>query len=107
VANVVWSPAAELRLAAALEYVARDSPEAAQNLLRTIRRALQRLAEWPFANPWVGARYPHLAELDQSYRVLVTRPYVLFYRVTAREIRILTLRHGAQLPPVADSLERH
>jgi len=107
VANVTWSPEAELRLAAALEYVARSSPIAARNLLRAIRRAEQRLADWPFAYPWVGARYPHLSDLDESFRVFVSRPYVLFYRVAAREIQILTLRHGAQLPPEALALERH
>jgi plasmid stabilization system protein ParE len=102
--RVVWSPQAARRLREIVEYVERDSPPAAQAIQLAILRATHRLGMWPLSGAWVGARHPELARLDQRYRLVVARPYVVFYRVEAEDVYVLTVRHGAQLPPRADAL---
>jgi plasmid stabilization system protein ParE len=105
VGRVVWSLQAARRLREIVEYVERDSPSAAQAIQLAILRATHRLGLWPLSGAWVGARHPELTRLDQRYRLVVVRPYVVFYRVDAEDVYVLTIRHGAQLPPRAEALE--
>jgi toxin ParE1/3/4 len=104
VAQIVWSATARQRLIDIVEYVAQDSPDAARTIHASIVRNVRRLEQWPLSSPWIGALYPELAQLDKSYRVLVVRPYLVFFRLLGEEIRVLTVRHGSQLPPMADAL---
>jgi plasmid stabilization system protein ParE len=103
-ARVIWSPTARRRLDEIVEYVARDSPAAAVGVHRTLLRAVRRIGDWPLSAPWVGAKYPELSGLDQSYRTLTVRPYLVFYRVQSDGVFVLTIQHGAQLPPPAEGL---
>ena len=103
-ARVLWSPTARLRLTEIVDYIARDSPPAAEAVHRALLRGVRRVGTWPMSAPWVGAPYAALAGLDQSYRVLVVRPYLVFYRVRGDDVLVLTIQHGAQLPPPAAGL---
>lgn len=94
-----WSPLARRRLEEIVEFISADSPAAAAAVHTTIVRAVRRVGTWPLSAPWVGARHPQLAVLDQSYRLLVVRPYVIFYRVRDGDVQVLTIQHRAQLPP--------
>ncbi|HET7771942.1 MAG TPA: type II toxin-antitoxin system RelE/ParE family toxin [Chloroflexota bacterium] len=102
--RIVWSPMARHRLLEIIDFVARDSPDAAAQLHTTILRRVRHLNRWPESAPLAGALYPQLVSLGTSYRALVVRPYVVFYRVLPKEIRVLTVRHGAQLPPSSAQL---
>jgi plasmid stabilization system protein ParE len=102
--RIVWAPLARHHLLGIVDYIARDSPEAAAQVHRTILRGVARLGEWPLIGPWVGSRYADLSGLDETHRVLVVRPYAVFYRALDLEVRVLTIHHGAQLPPAAEDL---
>lgn len=104
-ARLVWSPTACRCLAEIVEYVARDSPDAALRVHRALLRGVRRVGAWPMSCSWVGARYPALSSLDRSCRVLVVRPYLVFCRIRDADVLILTVQHGAQLPPPAETLE--
>jgi plasmid stabilization system protein ParE len=52
----------------------------------------------------MGARHPSLAGLDDQFRLVVVRPYVIYYRVLRDDVQVLTIRHGAQLPPSPETL---
>jgi toxin ParE1/3/4 len=71
-------------------YVARDKPEAAQRLSARIVAVTEVLKD-----------YPHIgrAGIEPGVRELVIggTPYIVFYRVRARRVTILTIWHGAQL----------
>jgi plasmid stabilization system protein ParE len=103
-ARTIWSPLARRRLAEIIEFIAADSPAAAAAMHATILRAIRRVSSWPLSAPWVGTWHPQLAVLDQSYRLLVVRPYVIFYRVRDGDVQVLTVQHGAQLPPTLRQL---
>ena len=103
-ARVIWSPTARRRLTEIVEFIARNSPPAAEAVHRALLSAVRRVGTWPMSAPWVGVPYAGLAGLDQSYRVLVVRPYLVFYRVQGDDVLVLTIQHGAQLPPPAAGL---
>jgi len=74
------------------EYIARDNPPAALNVGRRLLEACNRLTQLPS----IGRK-----GAQASTRELVVRglPYIVVYRVTAEEIVILGIYHGAQLRP--------
>ena len=74
-------------------YIARENPSAATTVVREIDRTIARLA-----------RYPELGH--QKYKgnvrmlpVARFRQYLVFYTIEAREVVILSVRHGARRPP--------
>ena len=106
-ARIIWSPTARHRLDEIVNFIAQDSPSAAREVHQSLLRAVRRIGRWPHSGVWVGARYEHLAGLETDYRVVVIRPYLVFYRVREHaggEVLVLTVRHGAQLPPAAEVL---
>jgi plasmid stabilization system protein ParE len=104
-AQVVWTPLALRRLDEIVVYIARDSPSAALSMEQALIAAVARVGMWPLSGVWVGARYPSLTGLDQNYRLIVERPYIVFYRASGDEVRVITIQHGAQLPPRAQVLQ--
>lgn len=92
--KLVWSPLAQGQMAAALDYIAQDNPQAALGQWDQIERQADMLIDHP--------------EMGRKGRVAGTRelvisrtPFLLVYRLTGKQIEIVTFLHGSQLwPPV-------
>jgi toxin ParE1/3/4 len=72
------------------QYIADDSPEAANRLLANLEDKFQFLASQPYS----GERRPDLG--DPEYRVFSAGKYVIFYRLLGRTVVISHVRHGAR-----------
>ena len=88
--NIVWSRLARARLQEIRPYVAMDKPDAAGRLATRIVSLVEALREHPYLGR-VGSE-PGVREL-----VVGGTPYLVFYRVRAKRVTILTIWHGAQL----------
>lgn len=87
--RVRWTPSAKADLANQFNYLAELNFDAAVVQEDRILSAVARLAEFPEIGrpgPFAGAR-----EL-----VVNKTPYLIVYRITQNEVRILRLVHGAQ-----------
>jgi toxin ParE1/3/4 len=81
------------------DFIARDSAHYARLQVERIFSAVERLHEYPLA----GRVVP---ELQQAiYRELLEGSYRAVYRVTADEVQILTVVHGAGSLPVRRVIE--
>jgi toxin ParE1/3/4 len=88
--QVVWTEPAWDDLAAAADYVARDSVNYAAALVQEVKKAAASLTE--FADR--GQVVPEFE--DETIRELLVRPYRLVYMVLDDEVLILALVHGAR-----------
>lgn len=89
VVQVIWSRRALADVAAIQAYVEQFSPLAAQRLALRLLNAGDSLCEFPErARAVAGGR-----------RVLASvKPYLIYYRVEAKSVVIITVRHGARRP---------
>jgi plasmid stabilization system protein ParE len=92
---VIWTLRAVSELDAIGEYIARDSPVAAQRVTTAIQTRVGQLAQFPFS----GARYRRRRE--GLYREVSYKKYRIFYRVDrrAKRVYIATIWHGARRDP--------
>lgn len=94
IVRVRWLRAANRNLDAAANYVAKEAPDAAQEMYAHIRRRVAELAKRP--------------EMGRPGRVFGTRelvieryPYIVPYRIRGREVQIIRVFHTSQRPPDA------
>ena len=88
---VTWAESAVDDLEKAAEFIARDSPSYAGDLVReafAAARSLQSLAERGRMVPEAGS--PHIREL------FIKRSFRLIYKVSPGKVHVLTLVHGAR-----------
>jgi len=86
--RVVWSPLAMGRAVEAAEYIADDGPDSAARWIRGLFEAVKRLRDFPRSSRTV-------AEIGrEDIREILYRDYRVIYRVAARQVGILTVRHG-------------
>ena len=90
--KVRFTPSGRLQFLTALAYVQRDNPSAARKLRDRAERILRRLAKYPKS----GRLIPEFPELP--YREVVVPPYRFFYRVEGKNVWVVAVWHGAQLP---------
>jgi plasmid stabilization system protein ParE len=91
--RVVWTDRAKLRLRELHDYVARESPLVAPQIVRRLVRPSRQLQ----VAPWSGRR---VLEYDRDdIRELMVRPYRIIYLVLAKRVDVLTVRHYRQLMP--------
>lgn len=90
--EVRWLKRALANLEAEAEYIARDSPVAAERVVAAVEQSVQYLARYP--------------RLGRPGRVAGTRelvvpgtPYVIPYRVQERRVVVLRVFHGARKWP--------
>ncbi len=90
--NILWTPRAALDLDEIVDYISGDNPEAAIRVGDKIRSQTAKLA----IPPDIGKKgeVPGTREL-----VIHPWPYIVVYRIDGDTIRILRVRHGAQLWP--------
>ena len=73
-------------------YIDRERPEAAHRVIERILHAAESLAN----NPARGAQ-PRDERLRRlGYRFMVVRPYLVFYKVAGRVVRVYRVLHGRQ-----------
>ena len=83
------SPQSERDLLGIWSYIGKDSPRAATAMLRKIDQKVALLADHPFAGE-------AQSEFGESMRRIVVGPYLVFYEVTAEEVRVMRVFHSAQ-----------
>ncbi|MCC6921206.1 MAG: type II toxin-antitoxin system RelE/ParE family toxin [Alphaproteobacteria bacterium] len=87
--KVVLTAHAERDLEAIADWIAQDSPRAAVEVVKRLRKACTNLGPYPLAY----AIEPRFAEF--GYRKRVVGPYLVFYRV-AETVKIVRILHGAR-----------
>ena len=90
--RVRFTPAGRNQFLAAIEYIRRENPAAAQRFRDRAEEILLRLQRFPDS----GRIVPEFPEVP--YREVVIRPYRFFYRVRDSVVWIVAVWHGAQLP---------
>jgi toxin ParE1/3/4 len=83
------TPAAETDLFSIWQYIAEDSPAAADRFLRKLRRRMDKLP----LSPSVGERQDRFR---QGLRSIVEGSYIIFYEVTNESVDIYRVLHGAR-----------
>ncbi len=94
--KIVWSPLALDRVSEIAEYIAEDNPDAAKLWLIEIFGVVGRLEDWPRS----GRVVPEAGR--DEIREILHNNYRVIYRIEAKQISILTVRHGRQLLPVEE-----
>ncbi len=90
--RVRFTPAGRIQFLAAIEYIRRDNPAAAQRFRARAEETLRRLQRFPES----GRIVPEFPDLP--YREVIVRPYRFFYRERDRIVWVVAVWHGAQLP---------
>jgi toxin ParE1/3/4 len=88
--KIRWAPLAADLLEEAVEYIAKDSPDAARRLASAVVAAAESLAELSER----GRIVPELG--DRRYRELLIGSYRLVYRVSDEAVNIVAVVHGAR-----------
>ena len=88
--RVIWSPAALREIDHIYRYLAQFNPSAAENMVGEILAAGDSLENFPYR----GRAVPG----TQLREVTIAYPYVIRYRITADQVRILRVRYGARRP---------
>jgi len=94
--KIQWSPLAIGRITEIAEYIALDSPIAANKWVNEIFDSAEKLLDFPE----IGRVVPELQ--DQTIRELLKGNYRVVYKVEKGTISILTVRHGKQILPVEE-----
>lgn len=91
--RVVWTDRAKVRLRKIRDYIAQDSPKAADDVVRRLverSRQLESLAR-------LGRQVPEYEHED--IRELLERPYRIIYVILAERIDVIAVMHYRQLLP--------
>ena len=94
--RIAWSPVAVERASEIVDYIAQDKPSAADNWIRTIFSKVEQVR----SNPEIGRIVPEINE--RQIRELIYGNYRIIYHVEAKQISILTIRHGKQILPIGE-----
>ncbi len=91
--TIVWSPTARRRVQAAVDYIARDRPQASLAWLEALIRRVELLRDLLEQGRVVPEWY------EASVREELHEPYRVIYEVAEDRIEILTLSHFRQELP--------
>jgi len=90
--NVLFTPSGRSQFLAAVAYIFRESPAAAVAFRRRAEKVLSGLRKFPQS----GRALPEFPDLP--FREVILPPYRFFYRVREKNVWIVAVWHGAQLP---------
>ncbi len=90
-AAVKWTEPARNDLSEIYDFIARDSPGAAQALVERVLNATEQLASFPES----GRIVPELPDL--GYRELIVGSYRVIYRIEGNTLWIAVVAHGRRL----------
>jgi toxin ParE1/3/4 len=96
---IVWSPLAVDRASEIAGYIAQDKPSAAEKWIQTVFSKVEQLQ----AFPEIGRIVPEIG--NDQFRELLYGNYRIIYRIEAKRISVLTIRHGRQILPIQEILE--
>lgn len=91
--NVVWTDEAKAHLDGIYQYINRDVPLYATQMVDKLTRRVGQLIDHPRSGR-VVPKYD-----DESLRELIVNPYRLIYRLKPDRIDIIAVFHGAQQLP--------
>ena len=91
-AKVRWAERARDDLREIYDFIARDSPRAAEALVERVLHSTERLASFPES----GRTVPEFPDL--GYRELLVGTYRVWYRIERETVSIVTVLHGRRLP---------
>lgn len=91
--KVRWTRTAIGHLASIYEYIGRDSARYARRMVDRITSRSRQIAQFPKT----GQMVPEYQ--DPDVREVVEGQYRVIYEVTAQEIHVVAVIHGAQLMP--------
>ena len=89
--HVELLPAAEGDLENIFDYIMLEDPFAAEKMLNNIVSSLKRLETFPNS----GIRISHKALAYYHFRMIVTEPYIAFYKVFEDTVFVYRILHGA------------
>ena len=90
--KVLFTPSGRDQFLAAIAYIYRDNPVAAVEFRHKAEKALARLRKFPQS----GRVLPEFPDLP--FREVIVTPYRFFYRVKGKNVWVVAVWHGAQLP---------
>jgi len=95
--RVIITPRAGSDLERIYDYIAKDSPGRAAQLITRILDSIEPLKQFPHR----AVRDGHAAKLRYPVRSLPVRPYIIYFRVLDDEkiVRVLHVRHGSRRRP--------
>ena len=96
--KIIWSPLAIERTSEIAEYIAQDKPSAAEKWIDTVFAKVETLS----STPEIGRIVPEIR--NSQFRELIYGNYRIIYRIEAKQISILTIRHGMQILPIDEIL---
>lgn len=88
--QVRWLQKALQNLEVIYEYVAKDNPDAALQLVTKIRGAVRQLEDFPLMG--------RIGRVKET-REIVVSPYIMIYRVNGNFVEILRVLHSARKFP--------
>jgi addiction module RelE/StbE family toxin len=91
-AKVRWAERARDDLREIYDFIARDSPRAAEALVERVLHSTERLVSFPET----GRAVPEFPDL--GYRELLVGSYRVWYRIEKETVWIVTVVHGRRLP---------
>lgn len=91
-AKVRWAERARDDLREIYDFIARDSPRAAEALVERVLHSTERLASFPER----GRTVPEFPNL--GFRELLVGNYCIWYRIEKETVWIVTVLHGRRLP---------
>ena len=94
--KIQWSPLAIGRVTEIAEYIALDSPVAADKWVNEIFNSVEKLLDFPE----IGRVVPELE--DRTIRELIKGNYRIIYKIEISIISVLTVRHGRQILPMGE-----
>ena len=90
-AQIVWDPVALDHLDGIAQYIAKDSPAAANRLIQRIFKRLERIAMFPLSGGFIAE------DSRQIYREVIQGNYRIIYRVSDDSVYIVAVYHAARL----------
>ncbi|GAE93713.1 plasmid stabilization system protein [Gracilibacillus boraciitolerans JCM 21714] len=90
--NVELLPAADEDLDDIFTYILLDNPEAANEVLDRVMTSLKYLEKFPYA----GLRVMEERLKHFEFRMVISEPYIAFYRVIENTVYIYRILHGAR-----------
>jgi len=94
--KIQWSPLAVERISEIADYIAMDSPMAAERWVHSIFDRVEQSKDFSKS----GRSVPEIHRKD--IRELIIANYRIVYRIETRVISILTVRHSRQILPDED-----
>lgn len=89
--KVLWTFAASQDLESIVDFVARDSPQAATGILRNLRKRAETLKAFPGR----GRLVPELADIGlHLYRELLVTPWRVVYRISNNTVYVMMVIDG-------------